>query len=137
LLEPDAGKLASPVLRGIGDGNIPRLPDYLEDLNIKGMMANHKLAKHIADAGWGTFVRMLEYKAEWNDKRVFKIGRFYPSSKTCHECGYINQDLTLSERDWTCLNGHHLDRELNASITTLDEGLRIMEAESPYYTGGS
>lgn len=109
----------------------------LEDLNIKGMMANHKLAKSIADAGWGIFGRMLEYKAEWNNKRIVKIDRFYPSSKTCHECGYINQDLTLSEREWTCLNGHHLDRELNASNTILEEGLRIMGAESSHYTGGA
>jgi putative transposase len=85
------------------------------------MMANHKLAKSIADAGWGIFVRMLEYKAEWNDKRIVKIDRFYPSSKTCHEWGYINQDLTLSEREWTCLNGHHIDRELNAGNTILED----------------
>ena len=109
----------------------------LEDLNIKGMMANHKLAKHIADASWGTFVRMLEYKTEWNNKRVVKIDRFYPSSKTCHECGYINHDLKLSERDWTCVNGHHLDRELNATNTILDKGLRIIGAEPSDNTGGA
>ena len=107
----------------------------LEDLNVKAMMANHKLAKHIADASWGTFVRLLEYKASWNDKRVIKINRFYPSSKTCNECGYIHQDLKLSERQWTCPNGHVLDRDINASKNILEEGLRIMGAELSHYTG--
>ncbi len=107
----------------------------LEDLNVKGMMANHKLAKHIADASWGTFVRLLEYKASWNDKRIIKINRFYPSSKTCNECGYIHQDLNLSEREWTCPNGHVLDRDINASKNILEEGLRIMGAELSHYTG--
>ena len=55
----------------------------LEDLNVKGMVKNHKLAKHISDASWGTFVRLLEYKADWNDKQIVKINRFYPSSKSC------------------------------------------------------
>ena len=108
----------------------------LEDLNIKGMMANHKLAKHIGDASWGRFVKLLEYKAEWNDKQVVKINRFYPSSKTCNECGYIHQDLKLSERRWTCPNGHRLDRDINASKNILDEGLRIIGTELSDYTGG-
>jgi putative transposase len=101
----------------------------VEDLNVKGMMANRKLAKHIGDASWGTFVRLLEYKAEWNDKRVVKINRFYPSSKTCNECGYIHQTLSLSEREWTCPNGHTLDRDINASKNILQEGLKIIGAE--------
>ena len=108
----------------------------VEDLNVKGMMANHKLAKHIADASWGTFVRLLEYKAVWNDKQVVKINRFYPSSKTCNECGYIHQELTLSERTWTCPNGHVLDRDINASKNILDQGLKIMGAELSHYTDG-
>ena len=70
----------------------------LEDLAVKGMMANPRLARHIADAGWGTFVRLLQYKARWNDKRVVKINRFYPSSKTCHGCGWLHRDLSLWER---------------------------------------
>lgn len=98
----------------------------LEDLNIKGMIKNRKLSKHIADASWGTFVRFLEYKAEWNDKKVVKINRFYPSSKTCNECGWINQNLKLSDRKWTCKNGHHLDRDENAAKNILDEGLKIL-----------
>ena len=101
----------------------------VEDLNVKGMMANHKLAKHIGDASWGMFVRMLEYKADWNDKQIVKINRFYPSSKTCCECGWINQDLNLSIREWTCKNGHVLDRDLNAAKNILKEGLKIYGQE--------
>ena len=92
------------------------------------MMGNRKLAKHIGDASWGTFVRLLEYKAEWNNKQVVKIHRFYPSSKTCNECGYIHKDLKLSERMWTCSNGHTLDRDINASKNILQEGLKIIGA---------
>ena len=101
----------------------------LEDLNIKGMIKNRKLSKHIADASWGTFVRFVEYKANWNDKTVIKINRWYPSSKTCNVCGYINQDLNLSDREWTCKNGHKLDRDLNASQNILKEGLKIYGEE--------
>jgi putative transposase len=108
----------------------------LEDLNVKGMIKNHKLAKHISDASWGTFVRLLEYKADWNEKQVIKINRFYPSSKTCCECGWINQDLNLSIREWTCKNGHTLDRDLNAAKNILSEGLKIISAGTSEYTGG-
>ena len=108
----------------------------LEDLNIKGMVKNHKLAKHISDASWGTFVRLLEYKAEWNDKQVVKIGRFYPSSKTCCECGWINRDLNLSVRGWICKNGHVLDRDLNAAKNILKEGLKIASSGTGDYTDG-
>lgn len=114
----------------------------LEDLNVKGMVKNHKLAKHISDASWGTFVRLLEYKADWNDKQIVKINRFYPSSKTCCECGWINQDLNLSIREWTCKNGHVLDRDLNAAKNILKEGLRsiedikIISSGTGDYTGG-
>lgn len=101
----------------------------LEDLNVKGMIKNRKLSKHIADASWGTFVRFVEYKANWNDKTVIKINRWYPSSKTCNVCGWINQDLKLSDREWTCKNGHKLDRDLNASINILKEGLKIYGKE--------
>ena len=108
----------------------------LEDLNAKGMVKNHKLAKHISDASWGTFVRLLEYKADWNDKQIVKINRFYPSSKTCCECGWINQDLNLSNREWTCKNGHVLDRDLNAAKNILKEGLKIISSGTGDYTGG-
>ena len=81
------------------------------------MMSNRKLSKHIADASWGTFVRFLEYKADWNDKQVVKINRFYPSSKTCDVCGWINQDL-------------------NAAKNILKEGLKIISAGTVDYTDG-
>ena len=101
----------------------------LEDLNIKGMIKNHRLAKHIVDASWGTFVRFVEYKADWNDKQVVKVGRFYPSSKTCNSCGYINQDLKLSDRKWTCPKcSIILDRDFNASLNILLEGLKILSS---------
>ena len=98
----------------------------LEDLNVKGMVKNHKLAKHISDASWGTFIRLLEYKADWNDKQIVKVNRFYPSSKTCGGCGWINQDLKLSDREWTCNScGVVHDRDVNASVNILKEGLKI------------
>ena len=88
----------------------------LEDLNVKDMMSSRKLSKHIADASWGTLVRLLEYKADWSDKQVVKINRYYPSSKTCHKCGWINQDLNLSVREWTCHScGTLHDRDENAA----------------------
>ena len=108
----------------------------LEDLNVKGMVKNHKLSKHISDASWGTFVRLLEYKANWNDKEIVKISRFYPSSKTCSKCGWINQNLNLSDREWTCHNGHRLDRDLNAAQNILKEGLNILSSGTGDYTGG-
>lgn len=106
----------------------------LEDLNVKGMVKNHKLAKHISDASWGNFVKLLEYKADWNDKEIIKINRFYPSSKTCHECGCINQNLKLKDRIWVCQNGHILDRDLNAAKNILKEGLKIKSAGTVDYT---
>lgn len=97
----------------------------LEDLNIKGMVKNHKLAKHISDASWSKFIELLTYKAEWNDKEIVKIDRFFPSSKTCNCCGYINQNLDLSIREWTCPSCKtKLDRDLNASINILKEGYK-------------
>ena len=96
-----------------------------EDLNVKGMIKNHKLSKHIADASWGNFVTLLQYKCDWYGKELVKVNRFYPSSKTCGDCGWINQELKLSDREWTCKNGHILDRDLNASRNILKEGLKI------------
>jgi putative transposase len=106
----------------------------LEDLHIKGMIKNHKLAKHISDASWGTFVRLLEYKADWNDKRVVKINRFFPSSKTCGSCGWINQNLNLSDREWICKCGITHDRDLNAARNILKEGQKIIGTELSDYT---
>jgi len=98
---------------------------YLEDLNVKGMMKNHKLAKAIGDVSWGKFIDVLTYKAEWNDKEIIHIDRFFPSSKTCSKCGWINNSLTLKDRTWTCKEcGEVLDRDVNAAINILNEGCR-------------
>jgi len=99
---------------------------YLEDLNIKGMIKNHKLSKHITDVSWGKFLTLLEYKSNWNDKKIIKIDRFFPSSKQCNNCGYVNQNLKLETREWICPScGTKLDRDLNASINILKEGIKI------------
>ena len=97
----------------------------IEDLNIKGMLANHKLALSISDCGWSMFVNMLEYKAEWYGKNILKIGRFEPSSKLCSCCGSINKELTLKDREWTCSNCNTLlDRDVNASINIKNFALK-------------
>lgn len=89
----------------------------LEDLNIQGMNANHNLAQSITDSGWGMFVDMLKYKADWQGKNIIQIGRFDPSSKTCSCCGKINRELKLSDREWTCLGCDAIhDRDVNAAI---------------------
>ena len=89
----------------------------LEDLNVKGMEQNHHLARAIQGAAWSEFVRQLEYKSEWYGKNILFIGRFEPSSKLCHKCGYINQELQLKDREWTCpICGEHHDRDINAAI---------------------
>lgn len=89
----------------------------LEDLAVSNMVKNHCLAQAINDVSWSTFVTMLEYKADWYGKNILKIGRFAPSSKTCSCCGYINKELTLKDRSWTCPKCNSvLDRDVNASI---------------------
>jgi putative transposase len=110
---------------------------FLEDLNIKGMIKNHKLSKHIADASWGRFLILLEYKSLWNDKQIVKIGRFFPSSKTCNCCGYINQNLKLDMREWTCPSCNtKLDRDLNASKNILKEGIKNISSGTDDYRRG-
>jgi len=98
---------------------------YLEDLNVKGMMKNHKLSKAISDVSWSKFIDTLEYKANWNDKSITHIDRFFPSSKTCSKCGWINNNLTLKDREWTCKCGEKHDRDFNAATNILNEGYRI------------
>lgn len=99
----------------------------VEDLAVKNIMKNHKLAQSLSDVSLGMFYTMLEYKSKWNDKSFVKIDRFFPSSKTCSNCGWINQDLNLSIREWTCpsCNEHH-DRDLNASKNILKQGINIL-----------
>ena len=109
----------------------------IEDLNVKGMIKNHKLSKHIADASWGNFVTLLQYKCDWYGKELVKVNRFYPSSKTCNECGWINQNLKLSDREWTCNScGVVHDRDINASRNILKEGLKNISAGTVEYTDG-
>jgi putative transposase len=97
----------------------------IEDLNVKGMLANHKLAQSISDAGWSSFVTMLEYKADWYGKNILKIGRFEPSSKLHANCGYINKELTPSDREWTCPKCSEVVlRDVNAAINIKSFALR-------------
>lgn len=99
----------------------------IEDLSSKNLMKNHKLAKAIGDASWSEFVRMLEYKDDWYEKQVSKISRWYPSSQLCSDCGFNSGKKPLSVRHWTCENcGSHHDRDINASINILNEGLRLV-----------
>jgi putative transposase len=109
-------------LRVISDSQVVTL----EDLNIKGMVKNRHLSKSISDVSWYKFISMLEYKADRFGRQIFKVNRFYPSSKTCSKCGYIYKDLKLSERSWTCPVCHtEHDRDINASINLFLEGLKI------------
>ena len=99
----------------------------LEDLNIRGMMKNSKLARHISDVGWYEFARQLEYKSLWNAKHFIKIDRWYASSKICNGCGSKKVDLKLSDRIYVCEDcGNIVDRDFNASTNIRDEGIRIL-----------
>lgn len=96
----------------------------MEDLNITGMTQNHNLAMAISSVAWNEFVRQLKYKSEWCGKNVVLIGRYDPSSKTCNKCGYVNKELTLSDREWICpVCGEHHDRDVNAAINIKMFGL--------------
>lgn len=88
----------------------------IEDLNVKGMVKNHKLAKAISNIGFFEFRRQLEYKCNWYGKELKVTNRFFPSSKTCSNCGQIKDSLKLSERVYRCECGLEIDRDLNAAI---------------------
>ena len=101
----------------------------IEDLNVSGMVKNRKLAKTISDVSFAEFFAVLSYKAAWHDKQVVKVGRFFPSSKTCSCCGWKDTGLTLADRIFTCKAcGMVKDRDLNASINILAEALRVNSA---------
>jgi putative transposase len=107
-----------------------------EDLNVKGMLKNHKLAKSIQDASFGSFCNMINYKANDQRRQYVRIGTFYPSSKLCHCCGFKYKGLKLEERFWTCPEcGTYLDRDENAAINILNEGLRILNRNTVGSTG--
>ncbi|MEH2297201.1 RNA-guided endonuclease InsQ/TnpB family protein [Nostoc sp.] len=99
----------------------------VENLNVKGMVRNRKLAKSISDVGWGMFVNFLDYKLNDIDGQLIEIGRFFPSSKTCSCCGHILDVLPLDIREWDCpkCETHH-DRDDNASQNIRTEGIRIL-----------
>jgi putative transposase len=100
---------------------------YLEDLNVSGMLRNRRLSKSIQDVSLYELVRQIEYKGNWYGRTVVKIGMFYPSSKACSNCGFINECLTLSDRSWVCprCRVEH-DRDFNAAKNIYLEGKRTV-----------
>lgn len=101
----------------------------LENLNIKGLLQNHKLARSIADVSWSKLIQKLEYKAKWYGKEIIKIDRWYPSSQRCSVCGENTGKKDLSIRAWTCPSCHTThDRDINAAKNILAEGLRIRQS---------
>ncbi|MEQ3467028.1 IS200/IS605 family element RNA-guided endonuclease TnpB [Enterococcus cecorum] len=98
----------------------------IEDLNVKGMLRNHKLARSISDVSWSSFVAKLQYKADWYGREIIKVDMWFPSSQICSGCGHKDGKKPLDIREWTCPICHtHHDRDINASINILTEGLRI------------
>ncbi len=99
----------------------------IEDLAIRNMVKNHKLARSISDASWGEFFRQLEYKCEWYGRKLVKIDRFFPSSKRCNHCGFVMDKLPLDVRSWDCpnCNTKGIDRDINAGKNILAAGLAV------------
>ena len=99
----------------------------MEDLNVSGMLRNHKLAESIQEMSFYEFKRMLEYKAKWYGRHLVFVDRFYLSSKTCNHCGYVNKKLKLSDRQWVCPDcGEIIERDYNAALNIRDEGIRMI-----------
>lgn len=101
----------------------------VETLNISGMIKNRRLARAIADAAWSRFLTMVQYKAEWYGVTLIAVGQFEPTSKRCHNCGYIHRELSLSDRKWTCQAcKHELDRDVNAAKNIKLIGLKSLQS---------
>jgi len=110
----------------------------LESLAIKNMVKNRCLSYSISDSSWSSFVYMLEYKAKWYNKKVNKIDRFYPSSKTCSKCDFIIDKLPLSVRKWQCPKcGENHDRDINAAKNIHRQGLAITDVEMEALASGN
>ena len=106
----------------------------LEDLNVQGMMKNHKLAKAIGDCGWHFFIKTLQYKSQWSGKNVIMIDRWFPSSKTCSQCGNVKEELLLSTRTYKCEYCNiSLDRDVNAAINIKKAALLQIGQGLPEY----
>ena len=106
----------------------------MENLNVKGMVKNHNLAESVSEMNFYEFRRMLEYKAKWYNRKIVFVDRYFPSSKTCNHCGYVNKNLTLKDRQWVCPQcGNVIERDYNAALNILDEGLRIIGCSSPEF----
>ncbi len=126
-------KIANQRLEGIHNMTAQIVKNYdvicIEDLNIRGMVRNHRLAKAVSDASWGEIRRQLSYKSEWQHKALVVVDRFYPSSQLCG-CGHKNQAVKgLAVRYWTCpVCGTYHDRDINAAENILNEGLRLLKA---------
>ena len=98
----------------------------MEDLASQNLMKNHHLARAIGDASWYEFVRQLSYKADWYGKKIIQISRWFSSSQLCSSCGFSSGKKPLSIRKWTCPKCHvRHDRDINASLNILNEGLRL------------
>ena len=107
----------------------------IEDLNVQGMMRNHRLAKSLSDVSFYEFKRQLEYKAEYNGREIHQVDRFYPSSKLCSHCGALKEDLTLNDRVYSCDKcGTRLDRDYNASLNLLSQLKKHIGGVHPEFT---
>lgn len=103
----------------------------MEDLNVLGMMKNHNLARSIQELSLNRFKTILEYKANWYNRDVIQVDRFFPSSKLCSSCGFKNDKLELKDREWICPKcGKNNDRDFNASLNIEREGIRILQIGS-------
>ena len=100
----------------------------IEDLAIRNLVKNHKIARSISDASWGEFFRQLEYKCEWYGRKLVKIDRFFPSSKRCNHCGFVMNKLPLDVRSWDCpgCGTKDIDRDINAGKNILAAGLAVL-----------